>query len=179
MNKVKLHLGCGNKHIDGYINIDVRYLPGVDVVDNIKFLRSYKPATVDVIYASHVLEHFSRWEYKTVLARWYDILKPGGILRIAVPDFESIVDYYRTTGSLDAIRGMLYGGQDYNENFHHWCWDFSHMRRDLNEIGFKDVQLYDWKQTDHAHIDDFSQSYIPHLDKQNGKLMSLNIRAIK
>jgi predicted SAM-dependent methyltransferase len=87
----KLHLGCGSKHIKNYINIDIRYLPGVDEVDNVRFLRKYKNDSVDEIYASHVLEHFSRWEYKNVLKRWFDILKPGGTLRLAVPDFDSIV----------------------------------------------------------------------------------------
>jgi predicted SAM-dependent methyltransferase len=179
MNNIKLHLGCGNKHIEGYTNIDVRYIPGVDAVDNIKYLRSYKLASVCTIYASHVLEHFSRWEYKDVLKRWHEILKPGGILRVAVPDFEAIVNYYSKTGDLNAIRGMMYGGQDYNENFHHWCWDFAHLKKDLVDVGFSVVERYDWRNTEHSHIDDFSQSYIPHLEKETGKLMSLNVQAIK
>lgn len=179
MNKLKLHLGCGNKHIEGYTNIDVRYIPGVDAVDNIKYLRSYKLSSVSTIYASHVLEHFSRWEYKDVLKRWYEILTPGGELRIAVPDFEAIVEYYNNTRDLNAIRGLMYGGQDYNENFHHWCWDFVHLKKDLLDVGFSFADRYDWRDTEHSLIDDFSQSYIPHLEKETGKLMSLNICAKK
>ena len=37
----------------------------------------------------------------------------------------------------------------------------------------------DWRDTEHSELDDFSQSYLPHMDKDNGKLMSLNIEAVK
>lgn len=46
MNKIKLHLGCGNVRIDGFINIDVNYLPNVDVVDNVRHLRKFKENSV-------------------------------------------------------------------------------------------------------------------------------------
>jgi predicted SAM-dependent methyltransferase len=179
MNKIKLHLGAGNKHIDGYTNIDIRYMPGIDIVDNVKFLRRYKSNSVDVIYASHVLEHFSRWDYKTVLSRWFEILKPGGILRLAVPDFEQICKIYSSTGDIDPVMGLIYGGQDYDENFHYCCWDINSIRKDLTGVGFKAVDRYDWRNTDHSHIDDYSQAYIPFMDKDNGTLMSLNIEAVK
>ena len=39
---LKLHLCCGNVHINGYVNIDIRPMGSVDVVDNIKYLRSFK-----------------------------------------------------------------------------------------------------------------------------------------
>ena len=103
---IKLHLGCGTKHIKGFTNIDIRYLPGVDEVNNIRFLRNYKSNTVDLIYACHVLEHFSRWEYKNALTRWYEILKPGGTLRLAIPNFSAIASRYIETGNLNEIMGF-------------------------------------------------------------------------
>jgi hypothetical protein len=36
-----------------------------------------------------------------------------------------------------------------------------------------------WRETEHAHVDDFSQAYIPHMDKENGILISLNIECDK
>lgn len=176
---IKLHLGCGNKKIEGFVNVDVRYQPNVDIVDNVKFLRSFKNGSVDLIYASHVLEHFSRWDYKFVLQRWYEILKDGGTLRIAVPDFEQICSYYLKNKNLRDVSGLLYGGQDYDENYHHWCWDFDSLKNDLEKIGFKNIIRYDWESTEHSHIDDYSQSYLPHMDKDNGMLMSLNVEANK
>ena len=179
MKKLKLHLGSGNRHIEGYTNIDCRFLPEVDLVDNVRFLRSFGTETIDVIYASHILEHFSRWDYHSVLERWYELLKVGGVLRIAVPDFGEIAKYYLKTKNIRAVSGMLYGGQDYPENNHFWCWDFIAMKNDLESVGFKDIKRYDWRKTDHSHIDDYSQSYQPHMDKDNGTLLSLNILAVK
>ena len=100
---MKLHLGCGSKHIDGFTNIDIRYLPGVDEVNHVRFLRNYKKDSIDLIYACHVLEHFGRWEYESILTRWFEILKPGGILRLAVPDFEAICHYYNETKDLKVL----------------------------------------------------------------------------
>jgi len=176
---IKLHLGCGSIRIPGYTNIDIRYLPTVDKVDNIKFLRSYALNSVDVIYACAVLEHFSRWDYKTVLKRWYEIIKPNGCLRISVPSWEALVACYLETKELRPLIGMLYGGQDYEYNFHHHCWDFKTMEADLKEVGFSNIKLYDWRKTEHSEIDDFSQAYIPHMDKANGRLMHLNVEAFK
>jgi predicted SAM-dependent methyltransferase len=59
---IKLHLGCGYKHIKGFINVDVRELVGVDLVDDIRKLNSFKNESIDLIYASHVLEHIGRRE---------------------------------------------------------------------------------------------------------------------
>ena len=87
---MKLHLGCGEKILDGFINVDSRKLNGVDIVGDIKSLESFGSETAELIYASHVLEHVGRREYIGVLKRWCEILKPGGKLRIAVPDFESV-----------------------------------------------------------------------------------------
>jgi predicted SAM-dependent methyltransferase len=176
---IKLHIGCGTKRIDGFVNIDCRYLPTVDEIQNAELLRTYKPNSVDLIYSSHVLEHFGRWKYQHVLQRWYDILKPGGVLRLAVPNFEAICDYYKQHGDLSVLIGLLYGGQDYTENFHYVTFDFNTLSNTLKQIGFQQIYLWDWKNTEHKHIDDFSQCYLPHMDKTNGKLMSLNVEAIK
>ena len=175
---MKLHLGCGTKHIEGYTNIDARYLPGVDEVNNIKYLRNYKPNTVDIIYACHVLEHVGRYEVEGVLKRWFEMLKPGGILRLAVPDFESIVEAYHYYGDIEKIMGLLYGGQDYEGNFHYTTFDENHLTKLLSNCGFTGISRYDRNKTEHSDIDDFSNAYLPHMDK-NGILMSLNIKASK
>jgi len=175
----KLHLGCGNIHIDGYINIDCRYQPGVDKVDNIKFLRSFGKESIDVIYACAVLEHFTRWEYESILSRWHELLKPKGILRISVPDFDATIKHYVKHEDLKALIGIFYGGQDYENNFHHYIWNFKTMKEDLLKVGFKRVYKYDWRKTEHSHIDDFSQSFLPHMDKEDGQLMHLNVESIK
>ena len=177
--QIKLHLGCGNVHIPGYRNIDERYQPGVDFVDNAGLLRRYKENSVDVIYACAILEHFSRHENQGVLKRWCDILKPGGILRVSVPSWEAVVEHYLEHKDLRKLLGFIYAGQDFSNNNHFYIWDFKTLKEDLLNAGFSSVDYYDWRDTEHADIDDFSRSYIPHLDFSAGKLMHLNLEAIK
>lgn len=176
---MKLHLGCGNKRIKGYCNVDCRETDSVDIVDDITILQKFESNSAAVIYASHVLEHVTRHDYKDVLKRWHEVLTEGGRLRIAVPDFQQIAEHYVKTGDLRSISGILYGGQDYPENNHFWCWDFNELEKDLKEAGFRNIQRYDWRNTEHSHVDDFSQAYLPHMDKENGRLMSLNVEATK
>ena len=176
---MKLHLGCGNKVLEGFINIDIRPNEGVDIIDDIGILHNIEKASAELIYCCHVLEHFNRFEYKEVLRRWYEVLKEGGVLRLSVPDLEKVFEQYKNGTSLKKLLGFLYGGQTYPQNYHYIGFDFISLKEDLEAIGFKNVKLWDWKQTNHSHVDDFSQAFIPHKEKENGMLMSLNIEAEK
>jgi len=175
----KLHLGCGDKIIEGYVNVDIRPNNGVDLVDDISKLEGIENESIDLIYACHVLEHFGRREYMKVLYRWYELLKGGGKLRISVPDMEKVFKKYSEGYPLKKLMGFLYGGQTYEQNYHYVGFDFNTLKNDLENIGFKDVYLWDWRETEHSDVDDFSQAYLPHMDKDNGTLMSLNIEAKK
>jgi SAM-dependent methyltransferase len=176
---MKLHLGCGNKIIDGFINIDFRENDGVDIVADLVNLTNFGDNSIELIYCSHVLEHFGRLEYKSILKKWYDLLIPGGILRLAVPDMEMVIEHYNENKDLEKLRGLIWGGQNYEKNIHYCGWDFNTLKKDLTEVGFTNVYRYDWRQTEHSNIDDYSQCYLPHMDKENGKLMSLNVESVK
>lgn len=176
---MKLHLGCGRKKLEGFINIDIRETSAVDVVSNVATLDGVEPSSTSVIYASHVLEHFGRSEYRRVLKRWFEVLEPGGLLRVSVPDFDAVVRRYSETRNLEEVLGLLYGRQNYPENYHNCIWDYTKMHLDLNAAGFVNVRVYDWRETEHADIDDYSQAYLPHMDKEEGMLMSLNVEATK
>lgn len=176
---MKLHLGCGNKYIPGYVHIDAVEFDHIDHVASIDRLSFIESNTVDVIYNCHVLEHFKRADVENILEEWYRVLKPGGILRTAVPDFEAICNVYNSTGDLSKVIGPIMGRQNYLYNIHYNVFDFKTLSAHLNRIGFQDIKRWDWRETEHAHIDDYSQSYIPHMDKENGILMSLNIQGQK
>jgi predicted SAM-dependent methyltransferase len=175
----KLHLGCGSKYIEGFTNVDILSDVKTDLNDNVGALIKVEDNSVDLIYACHVLEHFGRHEYKNVLSRWYNVLKEGGILRVAVPDLEACVEYYNQTKDMSKLLGFFWGGQNHKYNFHYMGWDFKSLSADLKSVGFKNIYRYDWRNTEHSNIDDFSQAYLPHMQKESGKLMSLNIEAVK
>tara|TARA_B100000989_G_scaffold295854_1_gene277772 strand:+ start:568 stop:1143 length:576 start_codon:yes stop_codon:yes gene_type:complete len=178
-NLKKLHLGCGDIKIPNYINIDSRKTKATDKIHDIKDLSIFENDSIDEIYACHVLEHFGRFEVNDILKNWYKVLKKNGILRIAVPDFESICFIYNNTNKISLIEGPVIGGQTYKNNFHYNIFDYNKLKNILLECGYKAVERYNWRETDHSDIDDYSQAYIPHMQKENGKLISLNVKCQK
>ncbi|WP_296509640.1 methyltransferase domain-containing protein [Rhodoferax sp.] len=176
---MKLHLGCGKRFIKGFVHIDAVDFPHVDhvaAIDNLSFLPDN---SVELIYNCHVLEHFKRRDVRQVLAEWMRVLKPGGVLRISVPDFEALCSVYQKEKKLDLVVGALFGRQDYLYNIHYNVFDYASLSRDLLATGFVNVRKYDWRTTEHADVDDYSQAYIPHMDKENGLLISLNVECTK
>jgi predicted SAM-dependent methyltransferase len=176
---MKLHLGCGKKIIKGYVHIDVvphEHVDHVASIDNLPFIENN---AADVIYNCHVLEHFKRSQVKSVLQEWYRVLKPGGILRISVPNFEAICEVYQTTKNLNLVIGPIFGGQSYLYNIHYNIFDFTSLTKSLTEVGFKNVVKYNPFNTEHSHVDDYSMAYIPHMDFKNGTCISLNVEATK
>jgi predicted SAM-dependent methyltransferase len=178
---MKLHLGCGRKYIEGFKHVDLQDLDHIDYKTSVDDLHFASDDSVDLIYAAHVLEHFGRLEYMNVLKEWYRVLKPGAILRLSVPSFEAVVEYYTTKeDDLNKLLGLLVGGQKIGQyDYHKMIFDEKLLSSALEEVGFSTVYKYDWNKTEHSYIDDYSQAYLPHMDKKNGMLMSLNIEAIK
>lgn len=184
---MKLHLGCGKTYIPGFIHVDICDYPHIDYKQDISDLSMFESDTVDLIYSSHALEYYDKEEAKEVLKEWYRVLKRGGILRVAVPDFEAIVKVYRKYKDLDhrGILGPLYGKMKVDTPdsektiYHKTVYDFKSLKKILEEIGFKNVHRYDWRKTIHKNYDDFSQAYIPHMNKKDGILISLNVEAEK
>jgi len=179
---LKLHIGCGMCHIPGYIHIDILDAPHIDHRCFVNNLSDFADESASLIYASHVLEHFGRYEVEDVLREWNRVLTPGGIVRIAVPDFAAVAEMYEHEGLRDGksgLVGLICGGQRNEFDFHKIIFDEPFLSYLLIKTGFRDIHRWDWRTTEHAHIDDFSQSYLPHMDKQNGRLMSLNLEAIK
>ena len=138
-----------------------------------------KNNSVNHIYACHLLEHFRRDQIKKALKEWHRVLKHGGTLRVCVPDFEQLVKVYKKYHDLKLIYGPLVGRQDYPENTHYTVFDFSCLKGLLDQTGFKNIRRYDWRKTIHKGHDDYSQAYIPHMDKKNGILISLNVECKK
>lgn len=191
MTEIKLNLGCYDKQLPGFINIDAREDCSPDVIDNAFTLEKFEKNSVDLIYASHLFEHLNYEQSITALERWYEILKPGGILRLAVPDFENLAKRYSYTGDIREILHSICGSQKHSFDFHYCIYDEKFLTEKLNYVGFKEVKRYDWFSTPpHSYCDDFSQAYLPsdqpdialshgRILRGDGILVSLNVEATK
>ncbi len=178
-DQIRLHIGCGQRYIPFFTyHIDIRAFSHVDYVTSADKLDMFEDNSVDLIYACHLLDHFGRNEVGDVLQEWHRVLRCGGILRLAVSDFEKLVEVYLKTKDLKSLLGLLIGRQDYLGNAHGVVFDYSYLSEVLTNACFKNIHRYDWRQTIHKDYDDFSRAYLPHMD-ESGTLMSLNIEAEK
>jgi len=179
---IKINLGCGKRNFgDDWVHIDgsheYEHIKHHDII-NLPFEND----SVDLIYASHVIEYFDREEILVILRGWWHKLKPGGILRLAVPDFYEIARLYINNDySLNSFLGPLYGKMllDGNYIYHKTVYDSHSLIHILKIAGYNRFSRWDWKEVDHGKFDDHSQAYLPHMDKENGNLISLNIQAMK
>ena len=83
---MKLNLGCGDKKLDGYINVDVRGAPDARV-DLSHFPWPFETESAEEVFSEHFLEHVK--DFEATILEMYRILKPNGILHFKVPHFKS------------------------------------------------------------------------------------------
>jgi len=175
-------MGCGWRNFGkDWVHIDAGDYDHLNY-DSIFDLNQFEDNTVDLIYASHVVEYFDRQQVTNLFAEWRRVLRPGGVLRLAVPNFYEISRLYsQGTYPLDSFTGLLYGRMPMGKEtiYHRTVYDFSSLKRVLEDSSFSNVRMYDWRETEHAIFDDHSQAYLPHMNKDSGVLMSLNIECDK
>lgn len=147
-----LNLGCGGDRKEGFVNVDIA---GGDVVRDLRHGIYPHVATqnsVDFIYTSHFLEHIFDSEAAFLLKDCHTVLKPGGRVRICVPDFKKLIEAYmkgdREFFSLlpgdpqSLISYLEYCAYQYSgkENDHKALYDFDKVRKLLSEAGFVGVK---------------------------------------
>lgn len=141
--RILLHLGCGPINAPGYTNVDVQPYPHVHYVHNAYPLEIFKTNSIDLVYVSHVLEHFPLAELPDVLREWRRVLKIRGILRLGVPNFEVLASIYADTGDIRSIHGSLMGGQNNPHNYHYSVYDRRFLTELFEMTGFKEIRLWD------------------------------------
>jgi len=142
---MKLNIGCGNDIKEGYLNIDIRNLSGVDKVSKIEDLTGFE--NIEEILALDILEHFSIIQVPTILKTWYSFLGIGGTLILKVPNIKSLSESYLNSKiSVDYFVARLYGRQNYEYNYHKSGFDIDSITRSLQSIGFKDIKILSTKK---------------------------------
>ena len=139
---LRLNLGCGHLPMADYINVDGRELPGVEVVADVTDL-PFDEGSVDEIRSAHLLEHFPEEQLlRQVLPYWHSRLRPGGVLRATVPDAAAMLAGHADGSvSFDDLRAVLYGGQEYEGDFHFTMFTAASLGALLERSGFEDVTV--------------------------------------
>jgi SAM-dependent methyltransferase len=137
--------------------------------------------SADAIYCSHVLEHLSLYDFKKALVNTHKILKPGGLFRLVVPDFEQLVTDYqqdssnlaaetfmRNTGIAVEIRARNFIGfiREYLGNSRHlWLWDYSSLVHYLEQTGFSQIRRAQYGDSELS-----AYTIVENVDRWNGSL---------
>jgi len=147
---LKLNLGCGNKILPGYINVDAVNRPGVDMVADIRDMKELiKTDTIHEILSVHVVEHFYEWEVRDLLREWIRMLRPGGKLILETPNLLSACrEILSNPENIRAdVRGQrtmwcLYGDPQHKDPLmcHKWLYTPDTLISLLEECGLEDIR---------------------------------------
>lgn len=177
-NRVYIHLGCGEINSSGFINVDKRPFSHIHHVHDVTYLPFLKENFADLIYASHILEHLPVNKLESVLLEWKRVLKKGGVLRLGVPNFDTILAIYKDNyDSIESIWQPLLGGQDYPENFHYSIFNQKYLTELLRKVGFSEVKEWNAKEVNNHNFYDWTS--VKYEINKKEYLISLNLEAIK
>jgi predicted SAM-dependent methyltransferase len=173
----KLHIGCFDRVLPGWINTDITphiflsRVPGLPallfmagllpkeryeqhargVFRSIRYMNVVKQFpfadnTIDCVYSSHMIEHLYPKQADFCFHEIYRVLKPGGLLRVSVPDLDKIVAGYDSQRPEPFLEDMYETKQKHEKNRHHWHYSEASLRRKLSEVGFSEIQRCRFRQ---------------------------------
>ena len=163
---VKLNVGCGTDYKDGWINVDNNSDDNIKKLDlnwDLTNPLPYKKNSMDFIFNEHFLEHLTVEEGQNAIKDFMRVLKPGGVLRIAMPDLEVVVNDYSNIPleknpvikrfNIDFVRTRA---EWLNMSFrwwgHKWLYDWEELERRLQEAGCKKIKRQKLKQSSHPEL---------------------------
>ena len=95
--RILLHLGCGATILSGWVNLDSRPLPGVQIVRDILRGLPFSDSTVDQVYSENFLEHLPQGECIWVMNEIHRVLKPGGTAHHLIPMAGTVIYFQDPT----------------------------------------------------------------------------------
>ena len=158
---LKLHLGSGTVKLSGWVNIDLE-TPEADVHLDITRGVPLPDGSARLIYHEHVMEHITVEEGAAGLRDWFRLLEPGGVLRIATPDLEYVVERYgndwkdqawlrlpeyafiRTRAEMLNVSMRWWG--------HRYLYDGEELERRMREAGFTTIRRCGYRQSEIAEL---------------------------
>lgn len=138
---MKLNIGCGEKILPGYVNIDL-YSPKADKVCDGTKLDWIKDGEVEEVLAIAVFEHISPYKAGETLREWYRVLKPGGLLIIEVPDILETCKNFEAASKAERYKliNCMFGSAEWSlRNPHLFGWYDEILMDHLLGVGFKRV----------------------------------------
>ncbi len=168
---MRLNIGGGSTRIPGFETVDRKN--GQEA-----YPLPHESDSVEEIRASHILEHFSFKESVDALREWARVLKPGGRLRLAVPDVEKVLAAVKD-GDPAAVHYLM-GGQIDSDDFHRSAWTREKLATYMESAGYVNVRPWESDGLDtSAHKVSLNlEGEKPEVATEDGEVLSVKIAAI-
>ena len=144
---IRLHLGCGTKHKDGWVNVDSVEACCPDLTHDLSKPLPFADRTVDEILAEDLLEHFDKYLRFLVFYEWTRVLKINGSATIQVPNFKKILFKYFKFG-YDNFVDFLFGENMWQSKFyighfgnHKWGYSEKTLKEFVELFGIETVKI--------------------------------------
>jgi len=158
---LKLHLGSGTVSLEGWVNIDLE-TPEADVHLDITGGLPFPAGAARLIYHEHVMEHITVEQGVACLKDWFRLLEPGGVLRVATPDLQYVIERYggdwkdqawlklpeyqfiRTRAEMINVSMRWWG--------HRYLYDGEELERRMREAGFATIRRCAFRESPVAEL---------------------------
>lgn len=136
---VRLHVGAGRERLEGWVNLDIQDLPGVDLVADVTEGLDFED--VEAIYAEHFLEHLRIDDAVDFLEECHRVLAEGRWLRLSTPNLEWVwlTHYHVDAPARDRERQALQANRAFHGWRHRFLWNRPLLERALAACGFEEV----------------------------------------
>jgi predicted SAM-dependent methyltransferase len=141
---MKIIVGAGGTRFYGWVSLEEREL---DITDQSQWAKRFEPATLEAILAEHVFEHLTLEEGYAAALNCFEYLRPGGYLRVAVPD-----GLHPSPNYIAWVRPVT----GWNGDDHKVLYDYRRLARLLMQAGFDVNFLECWDEDGKFRVNDWS-----------------------
>lgn len=142
IKKLLFKLNLINKNI-----LDAKWPRNITIWD-MRLGVPFRNNSVDIVYASHFLEHLQKKKALNFLNRCFSILKPGGTIRLLIPDIDIIINKYQKDFYIDPISATNeLNLRFFEDGQHKHMYNFSTLKDTLSEVGFKNIKKLNFRKS--------------------------------
>jgi len=146
----KLNVGCGERKVEGYTNIDLDPVHKPEIIGDALNLHMIKDKSISEVYSEHLIEHFDIKEIDVFFQECRRILIPNGKIVVIVPDMEILLRrYFKKEYDIDYVDSFIFAPHLFKEGCHRQGMYKSKLRKLCAKHNFKIIKM-EWQDRTHS-----------------------------